>query len=238
MSTELIVAPSASLPNTIEELSQFILFGREKLTAVRAEIRAIDKLKLAEEVHQQKQEEATMLAEALLDAEVRIGELFKKIPKKQGKRTDLKLPRSGAEKLETKSEIVEAIGFSEDQVQRLEALADNPDAVEFVKAEARENAEIPTRKRVLEVVSRKKNGGIDGYDNYFKFHMKVCNEFEKIVSAISKFQITDHRIDALLENFGGVTSVSDTIKYIEAAQEKLLAIITELRKAAKRKKSA
>lgn len=42
------------LPATVTELSKFVLVGREKLNAVRAEIRAIDKVGLAQEVHEQK----------------------------------------------------------------------------------------------------------------------------------------------------------------------------------------
>lgn len=80
----------SNLPDTLEDLSKFVLVGREKLTAVRANIRAIDKLQLAEDVREQKKEEAQMLAEALLDAEVRIGDLLKIIPKAQGARTDIK----------------------------------------------------------------------------------------------------------------------------------------------------
>ncbi len=85
-----IVLQSENLPNTIEDLAKFVLIGREKLTAVRAGIRAIDKVQLAQEVREQKKEEAQMLAEALLDAEARIGDLLKQIPKAQGKRTDIK----------------------------------------------------------------------------------------------------------------------------------------------------
>ena len=33
-----------NLPNTIEDLARFVLVGREKLIAVRAEIRVINKL--------------------------------------------------------------------------------------------------------------------------------------------------------------------------------------------------
>lgn len=62
-------------------IAQFALFNREKLNSVRAEIRAMDKLQLAEEVRNQKKEEAQLLAEALLDAEVRLGELFQQLPK-------------------------------------------------------------------------------------------------------------------------------------------------------------
>jgi hypothetical protein len=237
MSTELTTAQNTNLPDTIGDLSKFILVGREKLTAVRAEIRAINKLQLAEDVHKQKQEEAAMLAEALLDAEVRLGELLKKIPKKPGKRTDLQPTDTAVGRLETKAEVVENLGFSEKQAERFEALAENQDIVEIVRAEARENDDIPTRTRVLELVNRKKKGD-DDYDSYYKFHTQVCNELEKMVQAITKFAITDQRIDALLENFGGVSTTNSTIKYIECARDKLTDIVTELHKADRRAKKA
>ncbi len=85
-----LIVQQSNLPDTLEDLSKFVLVGREKLTAVRAEIRAIKKVGLAKEVYQQKQEEAQMLAEAMLDAEVKIGDLLKTIPKAQGTRTDIK----------------------------------------------------------------------------------------------------------------------------------------------------
>ena len=56
-----------------------------------AEIRAIEKVKLAEEVRNQKRQEAQMLSEVLLDSEVKLGQLFDKIPTNQGKRTDIEL---------------------------------------------------------------------------------------------------------------------------------------------------
>ena len=69
------------LPSNIDDLSKFVLVGREKMVAVRAEIRAIDKLGLAEGVRRQKLEEAQMISEAVLDAEVKIGTLTANIPK-------------------------------------------------------------------------------------------------------------------------------------------------------------
>ena len=87
-----ITAYQENLPDNLKDLSAFVLVGREKLTAVRAEIRAIEKLELAEEVRRQKREEARMLGEALLDAEVRIGELTKRIPKSAVYYTHLTLP--------------------------------------------------------------------------------------------------------------------------------------------------
>lgn len=70
-----------NLPTTIDDLAKFVLVGREKLVSVRAAIRAIDKVKLAQEVRQQKLLEAQDIADAVLDAEVRIGELTSLIPK-------------------------------------------------------------------------------------------------------------------------------------------------------------
>lgn len=169
-----ITAYQENLPDNLKDLSAFVLVGREKLTAVRAEIRAIEKLELAEEVRQQKREEARMLGEALLDAEVRIGELTKRIPTKIGQRTDLQLSNTAVTKSEekpvdssvqrsteilpsqTKEQILADMGFGKMQVSRYETLADNKDLVEQVKAEARETGEIPTRGKVLDLVKARK----------------------------------------------------------------------------------
>ena len=144
----------SNLPTRIEDLTKFVLIGREKLVAVRAEIRAIDKVGLAEEVRKQKLEEAQDISEAVLDAEVKIGELMAKIPKKQGARTDIQLLDSGVQK--SKFEIIEDAGFSVKQAQRFETLAKNPELVEQAKAEARENDDIVSRSLVLEKVKQKK----------------------------------------------------------------------------------
>lgn len=73
-----------NLPSTMDDLSKFVLIGREKLNAVRAEIRAIDKVELAQEVREQKLSEAQDIADAVLDAEVRIGQLMNAVPKASG----------------------------------------------------------------------------------------------------------------------------------------------------------
>lgn len=77
----LMTSPKYELPATVEDLSKFVLIGREELVAVRAEIRAIEKVGLAKSVREQKLQEAQLISEAVLDAEVRIGQLMKEIPK-------------------------------------------------------------------------------------------------------------------------------------------------------------
>ena len=74
----------ADLPAKVGDLARFVLIGRQKLIADRAAIKAIDSVKAAAGVREIKIEEAQDLAGALLDAEVRLGELFKEMETKQG----------------------------------------------------------------------------------------------------------------------------------------------------------
>ena len=135
-----IVTNTANLPANIEDLSKFVLVGREKLTAVRAEIRAIQKVGLAKEVHEQKLREAQDIADAVLDAEVRIGELTRKMSKATNQYA---LPNGGKSKTEQLSEI----GLK--HPERFESLAAHPEAVEKAKAEAREEGRIVTRQDAI-----------------------------------------------------------------------------------------
>lgn len=152
-----ITTNKTQLPTTIDELSKFALIGREKLVAVRAEIRAIEKVGLAEEVRKQKMAEAQEIAEAVLDAETKLGELMAKVPKASGgdRRSDNFKNDSGVH-FETKTEVIEKAGFTPKQIQRFETLAKNPDIVEQAKAEARENDDIVSRSLVLNMVKSKK----------------------------------------------------------------------------------
>ena len=154
-----LAAPNRQLPDTLPDLAAFVLVGREKLTAVRAEIRAIDRVQLAKDVRQQKQDEARMLSEALLDAEKRIGELTKAIPKAppdRGNQYTGGKPTALSQSQKSKTEVITDLGFTPKQVERFEILADNPDVVEQVKQEARENDDIPTRTRVIDIVQQRK----------------------------------------------------------------------------------
>lgn len=145
MGTDLKRGQRAGLPVQLKDLAKFVLIGREKLVAVRAEIRAMDTLGIASGVRTQKQGEAQMLAEALLDAEVRIGELTREIPKDNpNKRIGTAAESSG------KMETVKRLGLNQTQVERFEALAEYPELVEKVKAEARQNDDLPTRADVLQ----------------------------------------------------------------------------------------
>lgn len=143
---------SSNLPAQPEELARFILVGREKLVAVRAEIRAIQKIGLAQKVLEQKRCEAQEISEALNDAEVKVGEFTKEIPKAR-RNQHMKVQRdSGVEMQKTKEEVVKDLGFSLKQVESFELMAKYPEIVEQAKAEARANDDVVSRSLVLNMI--------------------------------------------------------------------------------------
>lgn len=161
---DLIVAQNV-LPAAPEDLSKFVLVGRDKLQAVRAEISAMKNLNLAKEVREQKLREGQEIGKLVLLAEARLGELFNQMPKQQGTRTDLQpLPPVGkklddeptAEKPKPKLEVAAEMGFNKNQVAQFQKLADNPDAVQQAIKVAEERGEIATRSSALTEIKQVK----------------------------------------------------------------------------------
>lgn len=136
------------LPDTLPELSRFVLIGREKLNAVRAEIRAIKKVGLAKEVLEQKRVEAQEIAELVTMSEMQIGRMMKEMPKAQGKRTDVTSCPSRQE-VETKSETIRELGFTPKQTAQFQQMADHEPQVLEAIAEARERDDIVSRADVM-----------------------------------------------------------------------------------------
>jgi N6-adenosine-specific RNA methylase IME4 len=152
-----IITQANNLPTKIEDLSRFVLVGREKMVSVRAEIRAIDKLGLGKEVRQQKLDEGQMIAEALLDAEVRLGELMRDMPKATPNNNPFHENRSDAKLVKQKGEVLKDAGFNKDQTSRFQTLADpnNREIIAQAKVEAREKDSMVSRDFVLEKIKAK-----------------------------------------------------------------------------------
>lgn len=195
-----IITVAENLPNNIQDLSKFILVGREKLVSVRAEIRAINKLNIAENVRQQKRDEAQMLSEALLDAEVRIGELLKQIPKAQGNQYVNNATSQQCETAKPKLELAKELGFNKDHVNRFETLAANKDIVEKVKAEARENEDIPTRSRVLQLVKEKNKPKEPEQEVNPDFAYRATRSINEAISCASILQVDEERLECWINS--------------------------------------
>lgn len=143
---------NGNLPANLEDLSKFVLVGREQLVAVRAAIRAIDKVGVAQEVRKQKLKEGQEIGEAVLDAEVRIGELMREVPKQNTHNRAAVRPNTD---VKSKTEVIADMGFTPMQVSRFETLAAHPEIVAQAKAEAKENDDIVTRSLVLSKIKDK-----------------------------------------------------------------------------------
>lgn len=211
------------LPANIEELKDFVLVGREKLVAVRAEIRAIDKLNLAQEVRDQKKEECLMLSEALLDAEVKLGDLLKEIPRdnqfKGNQYKDKVVNSHQCNVSKPKHEVIKDLGFSKDQAHRFETLANNKDLVEQVKAEARENDDIPTRSRVLELAKerKKREEKQDNYNEYLDQCKKTSHIFHDTLYSIERLKVNSE----LLTEWKELLEPSLVVNYLEIIENSI-----------------
>ena len=192
MASELQVV-SNQVPAQIEELVNFVKVGREKLTAVRAEIRAIDKLGLEDEKRQAVLEQARTLGEQLLDAEVRLGAIMATLPEAPGKRTDLETPEDSDVQM-SKKEILKEAGFSVKTAQRYEMLAAHPDVVAQIKAEARNKGAVVSRTAVLRAIANKDE------KKYDKEHLSLSDyEMEKVEYLLEKFTTLPEDTDIPLE---------------------------------------
>ena len=163
-----------NLPDSIEDLSKFVLIGREKLKAVKAEISAIQKLGLAKEVYEQKKSEAQEIAETVTLAEMRTGELLRQIPKATPNNNKFHESCTGATLVKPKEQVIKELGFEKTQAHRMEQLAENPEIVKQAIQEARNNDDIVSRSFVLgKIKQEKKKTEVEQAEK------KVADEYKK-----------------------------------------------------------
>lgn len=149
-----MVLLDGTIPATFEDVASFAIIAQEKLKSVRAEISAIQRLGLAQEVLQQKVQEAQQLAEVKTRAEVRLGELTASMPKGAGRPPKNSPIR--AENIETKTEALTRVNISSQKASQYELMAAHPEIVEQAIAEARENDDIVSRSLVLNMIRSQK----------------------------------------------------------------------------------
>lgn len=151
-----IITHAAQLPDTIEDLTQFVLVGKSKLNAYMLKLRTVNRLSVAQEIRNQTLEETQELANALIAAEQRIGELLLAIPKASGARTDLQTSSPYREEVKTKSETIKEMGYGKNEAADYQRMAMNPDIVRKVIEEATANGEVVTKAAVMKQIQQAK----------------------------------------------------------------------------------
>ena len=149
-----VIITSEQLPSTISELTKFALVGRDKLKAVKAEIHAIDKLQLAQEVKEQKLREGQAIAEVVTDAECKIGELIREIPKATPNNNPFHEISPHVDLVKPKSAVLKENGISQRQAEHFQMMAKHPESVARAKERAREKGEVLSRSAVLDQITR------------------------------------------------------------------------------------
>ena len=214
---EVITSSHMNLPETLPDLSRFVLIGRDKLKAVRAEIHAIDKVGMAREVYQQKLEEAQEIAEVVTDAECRMGELIKAIPKASGgdrRSEDFKIsPQVDFEK--PKSEVIKESGLSQRQAEHFQFMANHPESVEKAKAKARQEGTVLSRNAVIQQIvsdTKPKNPIREMERKAEERH----EEFDSSGKTVSFDDIKQDREDRDMIGKRAYLSLSGTLKNLDA----------------------
>ena len=151
-----LITRNTQLPDTLEDLTQFVLVGKSKLNAYMLKLRTVNRLTTAQEIRNQTLEETQELANALIAAEQRIGELLLNLPTAQGKRTDLRTSEEHTAEVKTKAETVSEMGYSKDKEKDYQQMAKNPDIVRKVIEEATANGEVVTKSAVMKQIQKAK----------------------------------------------------------------------------------
>ena len=152
-----LITTTKQLPDTLPELTKFVLVGREKLASVRAEIRAIQKVGLAKEVLEQKKAEAQEIAELVTLSEVQIGKMLKAIPKAKGGAPFHSTPDTFVDsKPHTKAETLQELHIPQKTAERFQQMAEHEDIVHKAIEEARENDDVISRNAVMQKISEAK----------------------------------------------------------------------------------
>lgn len=147
-----LTTQNIQLPDTLEDLTQFVLVGKAKLSAYMSRLQTVNKLSVAQSIRDQTLEETQELANALIAAEQRIGELLLSIPKQSGgvNQYNKEEKSTGVEK--SKSQITEEMGYTRHEVSDYQQMAKNPEVVQKVIDDALANGTVVSKTMVMKEI--------------------------------------------------------------------------------------
>ena len=123
-----IVKQNVNLPDTLEDLTQFVLVGKAKLNAYMVKLQAVNRLSVAQEIRCQTLKETQEISTALIAAEQRIGELLLAIPKASGGVNQYNKEEKVERVTKSKTEVVSEMGYGQ-EYKDYQQMAKNPEVV-------------------------------------------------------------------------------------------------------------
>ena len=146
---EVIKSGQTMLPETLEDLTQFVLVGKAKVQAYMLKLQAVNRLSVAQEIRDQTLKEAQEVSNAVIAAECRIGELLQAIPKQSGGVNQYNKEEKANRVEKSKSETVKAMGYTKDEALDYQQMAKHPEVVQAVIDKALQDGEIVTKASVM-----------------------------------------------------------------------------------------
>lgn len=144
---EVIKSGQTMLPETLEDLTQFVLVGKAKVQAYMLKLQAVNRLSVAQEIRDQTLKEAQEVSNAVIAAECRIGELLQAIPKAQGFASTIR--DNDVQNAKTKTETIKEMGYGEREAKDYQQMAKHPEVVQAVIDKALQDGEIVTKASVM-----------------------------------------------------------------------------------------
>lgn len=144
---EVIKSGQTMLPETLEDLTQFVLVGKAKVQAYMLKLQAVNRLSVAQEIRDQTLKEAQEVSNAVIAAECRIGELLQTIPKAQGFASTIR--HNDVENVRTKTETIKDMGYGRREAEDYQQMAKHPEVVQAVIDKALQDGEIVTKASVM-----------------------------------------------------------------------------------------
>jgi hypothetical protein len=144
------------LPGKVEELVPLSFIGQAAVSFYRQKIKLMDQLKMTEDQRRATLRDGQDAGEMLLDIEARIGELAEKEERAKPVPIYREGHRAKGAKPSGQPPKHERLGIPEKRMQQSQAIHRHPDVVAKIKAQARENEDIPTKTAVLSEIKYEK----------------------------------------------------------------------------------
>lgn len=221
-----IITQATQLPDTIEDLTQFVLVGKSKLNAYMLKLRTVNRLSVAQEIRNQTLEETQELANALIAAEQRIGELLLAIPKASGNQYTSAFSGDG-KKAKSKAETINEMGYGKHEAADFQNMAKNPDIVRKVIEDATANGEVVTKSAVMKQIQKAREEAkaeaqseMKGYAETLKAQSKR-EAREEVEAEMKALRQTNKVLKEQAEKTATVIKpegYEDTLRQLESAQ--------------------
>lgn len=219
-----LINRDTQLPDTLEDLTQFVLVGKAKLQAYMLKLQTVNKLSVAQEIRDQTLKETQEVSNALIAAEQRIGELLLALPKASGGVNQYNKEEKSTRVEKSKGETISEMGYSKDEASDYQQMAKHPEVVQKVIDDALANGDVVTKASVMREIKHYKDRVKAQQEEIENLRNQKPKVIEKEVTPDDYEELKDkaRRIDGYKKDFADMRKEYDAMseKWKRAEKEK------------------